>query len=257
MMKKKITYVVLVAILVAILAISNVWFFMGTKNLQNQVSTLETDKDNLQNDVTYRETEIVRLNNIIETLKAEISNLAIEKDYLGVQIRELVVERDNLKAFINLISQERDTARTDVEVLQGKLDQSIINIEALTNERNILKEELVEIANEVGDLRWKLGFSIDRIILINNKVTDDGSKLSCTGYMVNAGVTDVSGIVFHIEGWDLLEQKVINMTAGPYGNPDSSWTLNSGKYVQYTCTIDYSPYALSRYNITLKWNATT
>jgi len=43
------------AILVVALAFSNVWFFLGNESLQNQVNTLETDKNTLQTQVSSLE----------------------------------------------------------------------------------------------------------------------------------------------------------------------------------------------------------
>lgn len=216
--------------------------------LKEQVDDLILQRDTARSDVEW-------LNGRINTLDFEITELTNTVNYLTNSIDDLIDERNALKTFIVLISGERDTARADVDVLLGKVNQQNIDIASLTNERDTLKEELVDIADEVGDLRWKLRFSIDRIKQINDGINDNGSQLSWTGYLINAGVTEVSGIEFHIEAWDLLEQKVINVTAGANGNLDATWTLSSGRILRYTCRLDYSPYALSRYNITLIWEA--
>lgn len=79
---------IICAILVVILAISNIWFFMRTVSLQNQVNTLETDKSSLQSQVS--------------SLEADKSNLESEVSSLQSQVDSLNPQIANLTAIINM-----------------------------------------------------------------------------------------------------------------------------------------------------------
>jgi outer membrane murein-binding lipoprotein Lpp len=57
------------AVLVVVLAFSNVWFFLENKSLQNQVNTLETDKSTLNSQIAALQNETKWLEYEIDVLR--------------------------------------------------------------------------------------------------------------------------------------------------------------------------------------------
>ena len=66
--KRKFKFIIY-AVLVITLTISNIWFFMETQSLRNQVNELQTIKNNLQTQVDF-------LNDQVKGLNAQIINLS-------------------------------------------------------------------------------------------------------------------------------------------------------------------------------------
>lgn len=62
-------------VLVVILAISNVWFFMQTVSLQNQVNTLETEINSLQSQVSSLEADKSNLESQVSSLRSQVDSL--------------------------------------------------------------------------------------------------------------------------------------------------------------------------------------
>jgi len=71
------------ALLVVILTGLSVWFYTRIDILQNQIDTLETDKNNLQNQVSNLQTDKSQLEINISNLQSENSQLESEIDLLN------------------------------------------------------------------------------------------------------------------------------------------------------------------------------
>lgn len=82
--RKKVALIIC-AILVVILAISNIGFFMRTINLQSQVSSLEADKSSLESQVSNLQSQIDSLQNEVNTLK-HYSYTLVDNDTLIYQL---------------------------------------------------------------------------------------------------------------------------------------------------------------------------
>lgn len=145
MNKKKIVYVA-VTVLVAILAISNVWFFMGTEDLKSQV--------------TYGETEIVHFNDVIETLKTE----AVQRD---TEVFDRDRQIDSLEGQITSLNNQIEDLNNSLEAkiveLNGWIDDRETEIENLYNrmyskdvEIRSLQDQLNAKDNAVRDLQKQL-----------------------------------------------------------------------------------------------------
>lgn len=84
------------AVMVVLLAVSNVWFFMRVESLGNEINILEIDKDNLQSEVSSLETDkriledqVNGLENDKSSLESQISDLEYENTLLQNEIDSL------------------------------------------------------------------------------------------------------------------------------------------------------------------------
>jgi len=107
------------AVLVFSLAFSNVWFFLETENLQNQVNVLEADKNKLQ---------------------SQVSNLEMDKSHLESQVNDLETDKSNLES-------EKTNLQTEINSLNeeiASLESQILNLTEITN----MEKSVVWVDNE-------------------------------------------------------------------------------------------------------------
>ena len=127
---------VVCAVLVAILAISNVLVYVNQQNrinaleidnvsLQGQMNTLQIEKSSLEADVSDLETEKSNLKTQVNNLQTEVSNLQTEKSQLESQVTSLQTDKSILEG--------------QVSFLETWLDSNKTLLQATINERNQLQ----------------------------------------------------------------------------------------------------------------------
>lgn len=187
--------------------------------------------------------------------KTEQESLTTDINILSADVVRLEEERDQLKHFVDVISNERDTTRFDVDVLEGRINQAYADLEAKKTEVQELKEEIVEVNYRLNELEYKQSYAIDRVIHISlpdgESITDTGTSIIIRGSIVNTGLNDVTGIGYHILAWNLMEELCINLTININGDINTRTSLKTGQYKYVDCALDYTPYALTRYEVTV------
>jgi chaperonin cofactor prefoldin len=90
------------AVLIVILAISNVLFLMQVESLKNQVNSLEADKNSLQSQVSSLEADKSSLESQVNNLQEEKNTLKNQVDSLNSQVNSLNSQIANLTAISNM-----------------------------------------------------------------------------------------------------------------------------------------------------------
>lgn len=122
---------ILCAVLISILAISNIWSFMIVESLQNQVNTLETDKNTLQNQVTGLQSEYAALNANYVTLNANYTEMFM-------RFTNLSTSYTNLTMFFGLLREDYNKLTENYNALSQNYTTLLTNYDALTSDYNIL-----------------------------------------------------------------------------------------------------------------------
>jgi regulator of replication initiation timing len=186
------------------------------------------------------------LNGTYTVAVAECDSLTAERDALKVERDALTAERDALKTNVSILVDERDTARYNEYVLQGQVNQLNTDIAAIENERDALKDEVNTLIVERDEARAEAESVRTRIKLVNHQASNDGTKITFSGYAVNTGIETLKGVTFHVTGYDLTSNLVIDLYV-------LNMTINSGYYTHYSQTIEYAPLVLSAWSVDLLW----
>lgn len=120
--KKKIIYVILVVAAVAILALSNVWLFMGTENLHSQINSLESENSALLDANSNLQSVNGQLQTEISQLRTEKIDLETSKDNLESQINTLQTDKTNLQADKTNLQTEKTALEGQVSDLTNQVD---------------------------------------------------------------------------------------------------------------------------------------
>lgn len=152
--KAKVGLVVCV-VLIAILAISNIWFFL-------MVYPLETDKNNLQRQVSGLQTDIAVLQAQYESLQTNYTSAITEKedlealyDSLFVLFEDLMANCTSFEAEYELLKSNYTTLQTDFETLQIQYDSLQLLHDDLQAEYNSYLTEYQRLRDTINH-RWGL-----------------------------------------------------------------------------------------------------
>ncbi len=214
-----------------------------TNYLINHSANLTIERDNLKEDVNSL---INQRDSAWETYWETQEALIIANN----DIDFLTNERGYIKNELNSVITQRDQANTKGASLEELLTIANNDISSLTDERNNLKNDIQLISYRINELEYIQSYAIDRIVLVGGVITDTGSAIKITGAIINAGLNDVTGVGYHFQGWDLLGELCINITTNLNGDLDTRTSIETGQYKEFSCTLDYTPYALSRYAVT-------
>ena len=207
--------------------------------LKAEVSSLVTERD-----ATKAELEV--LGGDYTAVVAERDVLSAEKDALTVERAALTTERDSLKTTVATLVNERDTARTNEVVLQGQVNQLNVDVAAIANERDALKSEVSTLIVERDVARAEADKDRARLRLVNHQDSNDGRRITISGYCVNTGIESISNITFHVRGYDMTSNLVVDLYV-------MNMTVYSGYSTQYYHVVDYAPLVLSSYSVDLVW----
>ena len=103
------------ATLVGVLAVSGVLFYLRNNTLQNQIDTLETDKDNLQSQMSGLQTEINNLQTENSQLQGEIDSLNSEYNNYVANHHYTDEEYDEALLSFYYVEQEQKFGVYDLE----------------------------------------------------------------------------------------------------------------------------------------------
>ena len=225
--------------------------------LQGTLNSVTAEKEYLQSSITSLTAEKGNLINavselVIERDEARLSRATLQ-ERLTIAENELAFrlnEVETLKERIIVLGKERDEARLSTATLQEQLLIAENELEFRLNEVEELKLDVFEKTLEVSELSTIQSYAIDRVILVGGTVTDTGSVLVIKGHLTNTGLNDVYA-GFYFEGWDLLEQKCINITSDTNGIIGKTTFIENGQYLTIECQFNYVPYALSNYKVSI------
>lgn len=127
------------AVLIVILAVSNVWSYT---NLQNQINTLNNDKNNLQSQVNTLQSQIDSLNTTYQDYLSTHSHSNSEYAALQSQIQTLQTWLDGNISLLQTTIAERDQ-------LQTWLDGNITNYES---QINLLNTQITNLQSQIDSL---------------------------------------------------------------------------------------------------------
>ena len=128
--------------------------------------------------------------------------------------------------------------------MQGQVNQLNSDVTALIVERNSLRTEMSWLINARDEAIAKVEAYNKRWALINHQEHDDGSRITFSGTCVNTGFEDLHNIQFHVTGYDMTSNLVVDLYVG-------DMTIISGYYFGYHEVVDYAPLALSEWDIEL------
>jgi predicted nucleic acid-binding Zn-ribbon protein len=261
-LKHKMLWIVSI-ILVESVAV-NLFLGLSYLNLQNDFNSLSNEHKSLVNERDALKIEVYSLVNQRDTARAELDrlngtyNVAVAdcdalRDSLEVELEELTDEMDSLKATVSTLVDERDAAKSNEDVLQGQVNQLNTDIAAIENERDLLKDQVNTLIVERDEARAETNSVRDamesvrtRIRLVDHQASSDGTRITFSGYAVNTGIETLTGVTFHVTGYDLTSSLVIDLYA-------LNLTIHSGYYIHYSKTIEYAPLVLSSWSVELLW----
>jgi tetratricopeptide (TPR) repeat protein len=122
---------ILCAVLLSILAVSNVWSFMMVERLQNQVNTLETEKNTLENQVIGLQSAYAALNASYVTLNANYTEMFM-------RFTNFSTSYANLTMFFGLLQENYTKLTENYNALSQNYTTLLTNYDALTSDYNIL-----------------------------------------------------------------------------------------------------------------------
>ena len=126
--------------LVVILAVSNVWFFTRVQSLQNQVSSLQTDKSGLEGQVVSLQGEFGELQSDYSKLNDSHITLNANYNELSFEFEELSSNYVNITKHFNFLQQDYTALNATYNVLLNDFDRLAEDYEVLTNNFNALSE---------------------------------------------------------------------------------------------------------------------
>jgi len=134
---------IICAVLVVILAVSNVWFFTRVGSLQNQVDTLEADKNTLQSQVISLQSDYVTLNASYVTLNTNYNEVSL-------RFKELSINYSNLIENFGLLREDYTTLNVTYAELVDVFNQLAEDNENLTSNYNALSENYSSLLTSYG-----------------------------------------------------------------------------------------------------------
>ena len=200
MNKQKIVYVVLVVILVTILAISNVWFFMRTESLQNQVNTLETDKNSLQSQVSNLETDKSQLESQVSSLQANKSSLETQVDSLNSQIGNLQNDVEYGESEIVRLNNIIENLKSEAVARDNEMYLRDRQIDDLEGQISSLNYQIDDLNNQIDDLRAPRLVNVG-VGASDNRPAEGQAALHVYGWVCNVGRDAAFSAKLHVTAY--------------------------------------------------------
>jgi len=183
------------------------------------------------------------LSSLYSSTVAERNSAISERNAVTAERDAVAAERDSLKLSVDTLIDERESARADTEVLEGQVYQLNSDLSAITNERDDLKLEVDTLISERDAARAEADKVRTRVTVVDHRESNDGSRISFSGYVVNTGI-DYVDVAFHVTGYDMTGELVVDLFVG-------NRTSYSGYYFEYSHTVNYAPLVLSSYDVEL------
>ncbi|KAK0182471.1 hypothetical protein PV327_000611 [Microctonus hyperodae] len=117
------------------------------KELEKQLSEIQTKNHNCQDELNKCKNDNDKLNEMIITVRSELSDCNSEKEQLQLRISQLESSNDESK---NNALSELKISKNELDQLSKKFDKAQKDNEDLTSERNILKDKVVEIQKQLS-----------------------------------------------------------------------------------------------------------
>ncbi len=202
-------------------------------NLKSLVGSLENQNSTLNNDKTNLQRQVASLNNQVQTLENEISSLAMEKDE---EIKQLTNDVDNLtnenQTKIEALNQEIEKVKAleeDLASANNAIQKLTRDIAHLTNENqsqvNALNEQIKKANSEIEKLENQVSelesdFIPDQVAISSFSIPDIDSQIDESAKTITVNV---------FEGADVsaLTPSITTIPADATLNPGGSLDLSS------------------------------
>ena len=191
--KRKVALIIC-AVLVVILAISNVWFFMEAESLKNQVNTLETDKNSLQSQVSNLETDKSQLESQVSSLQANKSSLETQVDSLNSQIGNLQNAVEYGESEIVRLNNIIENLKSEAVASNNEIYLRDRQIDDLEGQISSLNYQINDLNNQINDLRAPSLVNVG-LAATDNQLTH---TLHIYGWVFNVGHVDVQSSRLHV-----------------------------------------------------------
>jgi len=132
---------IICVVLVAMLAVSNVWYFARVEDLQNQVGTLEMEKDALQSQLTGVQSEFMALNASYVRLDADYSEMSLRFEELSVNYSNLTKIFGLLQEDYSALGENYSSLLGSFDLLAGSYDALRANYSTLLSTYQTLQEQ--------------------------------------------------------------------------------------------------------------------
>ena len=218
------------AVLIVILAVSNVWSYTS---LQNQINTLNNEKSNLQG-------QINTLHSQLSSLNTTYQNYTSTHSYSNSEYDSLNTEYQNYVATHSYSNSEYDSLQSDYNNYVATHHHTDSEYDSLKSENDALKApKLIKVNLKADDVRPWLGTPY----------------LDVYGYICNVGYDPAYNSKVHVvayqSGGVVAIDTYINLGTifGAQALPGGSWT-------SVDANIYYSGSALTGWTLTLEWTTT-
>lgn len=246
--KTKVGLIICVVLVVA-LAFSNVWLFIVNESLQNQINTLEIDKNNLQIQVSTLEENKSQL-------ESQVSSLQTDKSSLQTQLSSLEAENDQLQALlddknieIGDFQNQIDSQNEVITNLQNQIDSKESEITSLSDQISNLNAQITDLNNQIDDLKApklvKVGLEAE-----DNRI-DEPYFLHVYGWVCNVGRNAAYNSTLHLVAYYINGTLAIDtyLEIGPLLG--GQW--NVVKEINAQINYEGSNLDMTRVTMTLEW----
>jgi hypothetical protein len=218
------------SVLIAILAVSNVWSYTS---LQNQINTLNNEKSNLQSQINTLQAQLSSLNTTYQNYVSTHSHSNSEYDALKTEKDALNTEYQNYMATHSYSNSEYDSLQSDYNNYIATHHHTDSEYDALKSESDALKAP--------------------KLIKVNLRADDNRPFLATPylhvyGEICNVGTNRAYNCKLHVVAYQSGGVVAIDtyITLGSIGG--ESWTSVDSK-------IYYSGSALVSWTITPEWTS--
>lgn len=209
--------------------------------------------------------EIDDLYQTIEDKQDELWQLSDDKNALTSEKNQLTSENlqitsENLQLTNQLasVTAERDQAIKDAEDRLAELEllydvipgEKLDIIQDFEDQIQEVRDELAEIDEYNQYLMNLQEEGVNRTTVIDETITNTGTKITVKGILINTGLNVIDSAIY-FEAWNLLDEKCINITTNIKGDIGETTFLSPTEHKDIDSSLDYSPYVLSRYKVSV------
>lgn len=249
----------IISVIVAVVAIG-ASIFSGVTAVQYKVEKdlAYEQVEELTFTLGQKREEIDDLYQTIEDKQDEVWELSDDKNALTTEKNALTTENLQLANQLASVTDERDKAMKDAEDRLAELEllydiipkEKTDIIQDLENQIQEVRAELAEIDEYNKYLMNLQEEGVNRTTVIDKTITNTGTRITVKGILINTGLNIIDSAIY-FEAWNLLDEKCVNITTNILGDIGETTFLSPTEHKDIDCSLDYSPYVLSRYKVSV------